>query len=185
MEKISLKHKIFLIVQFILIYGVVLTLINLILLNQELSEKLIIKTLIESVVVGISLGLGLPYLMKKLAPQMIKNVKTPELKETENIIMEGGANLFRNKLIAVGGKLFLSNKRLIFNSHKYNFQMGETSIRIEKIEKITLRKTGRIVDNGLRIETNDNLIFDFVVNDREKWVKKIHEQKNALKQPIL
>ena len=54
-----------------------------------------------------------------------------------------------------GGKLFLTNKRLIFKAHKYNLQTGETSIDLQKINSIQERKPARLVDNGLRIETTE------------------------------
>ncbi|WP_372755879.1 GRAM domain-containing protein [Labilibaculum sp.] len=59
--------------------------------------------------------------------------------------------------MAAGGKLFLTNKRLIFNTHKYNFQTGETSINLGDITAINKRKTSHIIDNELRIITKTSL----------------------------
>ena len=106
---------------------------------------------------------------------MLSKVKNPEMEEDENIIYEDGANLFSGTWVAVGGKLFLTNKRLIFNPHKYNFQKGETSIDLSEITEISKRKTSRIMDNGLRIVTKDNEKYDLVLNDRDEWFKQLEK----------
>ena len=104
---------------------------------------------------------------------MLSKLKTPEMEDDEIIIYEDGANLFSGTWVAVGGKLFLTNKRLIFNPHKYNFQKGETSINLSEITEISKRKTSRIVDNGLRVVTKDNAKYDLVLNDRDEWLKQL------------
>ena len=119
------------------------------------------------------MGIGFPYILKKLTPFFVKKVDTPILSEGEKIIFEEKANFFRNWWIATGGKLFLTNKRLIFNAHKYNFQTGETSIDLQKINSIKERKTARLVDNGLRIKTTENTEFDFVVDQRNEWIDRL------------
>nr|WP_240894672.1 GRAM domain-containing protein [Fodinibius halophilus] len=119
------------------------------------------------------MGVGFPYLLKKITPFLVKNVDTPILSEGEKIIIEQKANLFRNWWIATGGKLFLTNRRLIFSAHKYNFQQKETSIDLSKISSIKKRKTARLVDNGLRINTTENTEFDFVVDDRSEWIDRL------------
>lgn len=122
-------------------------------------------------------GIGFPFVMEKLAPKMLSKVKNPEMDENETIIYEDGASLFRGAWVTVGGKLFLTNKRLIFNSHKYNLQKGETSIDLNDITEISKRKTSRIVDNGLRIATKDNSKYDLVLNNRDEWVEQLQNKK--------
>ncbi len=121
-------------------------------------------------------GIGFPFIMERMASKMITKVNDPEMDENENILFEEGVSLFRGAL-AVGGKLFLTDKRLVFNSHKYNFQNGETSILLRDITEISKRKTMGIVDNGLRVRTKNDSKYDLVVNNRDKWFEQL-EKKN-------
>lgn len=129
---------------------------------------------------GILMGLGFPYLMEKFggkfASKLGKNIK-PELTPNELVEIEGPANLFRG-IEGVGGKLFLTNKKVIFKSHKMNIQKGQTDIEYNAITEIIKRKTAKLIDNGIRIKTNDGKEFDFVVNERDKWIEKINEKIN-------
>ena len=87
--------------------------------------------LFQGIFFGIFMGIGFPYITQKFGSKFIskigKNIK-PELTENENIEIEGPANLFRG-LEGVGGKLFITNKKLIFNSHEMNIQKGQTDIQ--------------------------------------------------------
>ncbi|MDQ3394316.1 MAG: GRAM domain-containing protein [Bacteroidota bacterium] len=111
---------------------------------------------------------------KKAASKFSKNIK-PELSENEQIEVEGPANLFRG-IEGVGGKIFLTNKKLIFKSHTINIQKGQTDIEYQSIKKIIERKTAKLIDNGIRILTTDGKEFDFVVNEREIWIEKLNEK---------
>lgn len=134
--------------------------------------------LFQGIFFGICMGIGFPYITQKFGSKFIskigKNIK-PELTENENIEIEGPANLFRG-LEGVGGKLFITNKKLIFNSHKMNIQKGQTDIPYENISEIIKRKTAKLIDNGIRIKTNDGNEFNFIVNEREQWIEKLNQK---------
>ena len=134
--------------------------------------------LFQGVFFGLFMGIGFPYVMDKFGKRFTscvgKNIK-PELTENEEVDVEGPANLFRG-MEGVGGKMFLTNKHIIFKSHKINIQSGQTTIPYEDISEISKRKTAKIIDNGIRIKTNDGKEFDFVVNEREKWLEKLNEK---------
>jgi len=134
--------------------------------------------LFQGIFFGIFMGIGLPYVTQKFGTKftskMGKNIK-PELTQDENVEIEGPANLFRG-MEGVGGKLFLTNKKVVFKSHKINIQKGQTDILYENITEIIKRKTAKIIDNGIRIKTNGGNEFDFVVNEREKWIEKLNEK---------
>lgn len=127
---------------------------------------------------GVFMGFGFPYVTEKFGTRFTskigKNIK-PELTQDEIIAIEGPANLFRG-IEGVGGKLFLTNKKVIFKSHKINIQKGQTDIHYDDINDVIKRKTVKLIDNGIRIKTNDAVEFDFVVNEREKWIKKLNEK---------
>ena len=130
---------------------------------------------------GLFIGLGLPFLTEKLGSKLIPELGksiAPDLIENEQIEFEGPANLFTG-IEGVGGKLFLTNKQLIFKSHKLNIQTGQTNIHYTEITQIIEIKTGKLVDNGIRVSTKDGKKFDFVVNDRANWMNKINEKVNS------
>ncbi|WP_211224033.1 GRAM domain-containing protein [Flavobacterium tegetincola] len=153
---------------------------SLYLLNDYFDEPIYNPTTlaIQGVAFGLFIGFGFPLLMKKYGKKSIhaagKTIEI-ELSENETIEYEGPANLFRG-VESVGGKLFLTNKKAIFKSHKLNIQTGQTDIDYSSIVEIVSRKTIGIVDNGIRIKTNDGKEFDFVVNDRENWLEKLGEK---------
>lgn len=146
------------------------------LLDEELANPY--KYLFQGTFFGFFMGIGFPFLFKKFEKGISSNLGknlTPKLDELENIEIQGPANLFRG-IEGVGGKLFLTNKKIIFKSHKINIQGGQTDIEYVNIESINKRKTAKLIDNGIRIITNDKKEFDFVVNDRDLWVKKMKER---------
>jgi hypothetical protein len=132
----------------------------------------------QGIFFGVSMGLVYPYLIEKFGTRFTskigENIK-PELTQDENIEIEGLANLFRG-MEGVGGKTFLTNKKMIFKSHKMNIQKGQTDIPYEDIQEIIRKKTAKIIDNRIRIKTNDGNEFDFVVNEREEWIEKLNEK---------
>ncbi len=132
----------------------------------------------QGIFFGISMGIGFPYVTQKFGTKFTskigKNIK-PDLTKHENIEVEGPANLFRG-IEGVGGKLFLTNKNIIFKSHKINIQSGQTNINYDEITEIIKRKTAKLIDNGIRIKTNQGNEFDLVVNEREKWIEKLNEK---------
>lgn len=134
----------------------------------------------QGIFFGVFMGIGFPYVMEKYGPRitskMGKNIQ-PELSTGESVEIEGPANLFR-EMEGVGGKLFLTNKNMIFKSHKLNIQTGQTDIPYENILEIVKRKTAKIIDNGIRIKTKDGKEYDFVVNERDYWMEKINEKIN-------
>ena len=143
------------------------------LINGGFSYSNLKSVLPPTLFYGLFMGVGFPFILKKLTPFLVKNIDTPILSEGEKIIFEEKANLFQNWWIAAGGKLFLTNKRLVFNAHKYNFQTGETSINLQEINSIKERKTAGLVDNGLRIKTTENTEFNFVVDQRSEWIDRL------------
>ena len=70
----------------------------------------------------------------------------------------------------------MTNKKLIFKSHKINIQKRQTNIEYSTIKEVVKRKTAKLVDNGIRIISNNGEEFDFVVNERDLWFEKINER---------
>lgn len=127
---------------------------------------------------GSFFGIGFAYLNEKVGNRFSSKIGSsiiPELIQNEEIEIEGPANLFRG-MEGVGGKIFLTNKKIIFKSHRINIQRGQTNIEYQNVKKIIERKTAKLINNGIRIITNDNKEYDFVVNERDLWVEKINKR---------
>lgn len=56
-----------------------------------------------------------------------------ELRPGETVIKEGVANL-QKRVETVGGKLWLTSQRLVFEAHKLNIQGGTTEIELSDIQ---------------------------------------------------
>jgi hypothetical protein len=126
---------------------------------------------------GLLFGFGFLYFMKRYSDKMLKKISVA-LNDGEVIEHEGAANLFRG-MEAVGGKLMLTNKRLVFKSHKLNIQSGETSLELGEINEVIPRKTAYLLNNGIRMMKVSGEHFDFVVYERQDWLSKINEALKA------
>lgn len=134
--------------------------------------------LFQGIFFGVVMGFGFPYAMQKFGTKYTSTLGKhiqPELTPYENIETEGAANLFCG-IEAVGGKLFLTNKKVVFKSHQLNIQKAQRNIPYEDILEISKRNTAKLIGNGIRIKTTDGNVFDFVVNQREKWLEKLNEK---------
>lgn len=144
------------------------------------EEKLysINSLIFQGLFFGIFFGIGFPYLGEKFAGKFSKKMGMkikPELALNEEIEIEGPANLFRG-IEGVGGKIFLTNKKMIFKSHHINVQKGQTDIEYSTIKELVKRKTAKLIDNRIRIIMNNGKEYDFVVNERDLWFEKITER---------
>ena len=101
-----------------------------------------------------------------------------QLSKNEVLIRKGLANHFKG-LEAVGGKLYLTNNRLIFKSHPFNIQTHIEKFPIDEIVDIGKRNTLGIVPNGFFIKMKDGRFEKFVVWDRSKWLAKIQDRLNS------
>ena len=88
----------------------------------------------------------------------------------ENILFDTPANHFKG-IEGVGGRLYLTNRRLIFKSHKLNIQNHQLSIDLSDIKQVDRYKMLGLVNNGLALTTIPDKTEKFVVEKIEKWVK--------------
>ena len=106
-----------------------------------------------------------------------------ELKQNEQIIKQGAANLQKG-LETVGGKLYLTNQRLVFEAHKINIQGDSTEINLSDIqssEKCWTKFLGFIplMPNSLAVYTKAGKEYRFVLFGRGAWAAAIDANKNA------
>lgn len=107
-----------------------------------------------------------------------------KLQEGENIIKKGGANL-SNVLNAKGGKLYLTNQRLIFIGHGMNIGNDAYTVNLSDIMYAKKAPTINImllfipVPNAIVIGTNNGKATKFTVTGRKKWLKEISNAVNS------
>lgn len=105
-----------------------------------------------------------------------------DLAPNETLIREGAANLQRG-LEAVGGRLFLTNRRLVFSSHALNIQTGRTEIPLADIRSVApcwTRFLGvPIAPNALAVRTPTDE-HRLVLFGRSKWAAAISSATSAL-----
>ena len=160
------KQRIIQMVFTALFYGLVLYFID--------KTQNIKSIIFQAVFFGIFFNLLFPWLLNKMFGKRIDTIK-PDLLNDETVEEEIFANLFRG-LEAIGGKIFLTNQRLIFKSHSFNFQKGQTNINYIDIDSVGKRKSAKLIDNGIRIITKQGAKYDFVVNDRNIELQKIQQK---------
>lgn len=100
-----------------------------------------------------------------------------ELRSGERIIKEGAANLQKN-IETVGGRLYLTNQRVVFESHKFNVQSGVTEIEIPSIQSSEPAWTKflgflPIFPNSLSVYTKQGKEYRFVLFGRGAWAAAI------------
>lgn len=105
------------------------------------------------------------------------------LRQGEQVVKEGSANLQKN-IETVGGKLYLTNQRLIFEAHKFNVQRGMTEIELSNIQALHpfwTRQWGLfpIFPNSLAVYTKHGEEYRFVLLGRSTWAVAIEAQRKA------
>ena len=105
-----------------------------------------------------------------------------ELQPGETVLREGPANLQRG-IETVGGKLWLTNARLVFRAHAFNVQTGETQIALDDVTGVKPCWTKflnvlPLAPNSLAA-TTEEAEFKFVLFGRKKWAVAITEARGA------
>jgi hypothetical protein len=167
-----------------LYFGIVMTIIFIFQNLQQhdnLTTKNIVITIVSGLLGGAVAGLLFGWLMGLFANSKLLTQGTKiDTAANEIIVFETGANHFKGAE-GVGGKLYLTNERLVFKSHKFNIQNHELSISLSDVDKVDRYKTLGIANNGLAVTTIHNTIEKFVVQQPEEWYNQLTE-KNGLQQ---
>jgi hypothetical protein len=106
-----------------------------------------------------------------------------EMLTDETIVKKGVANLQRGAE-TVGGKLFLTNQRIVFESHSFNIQNGATVIPLAEVGETEFRWTKflnliPVAPNSLAVFTNEGIEHRFVLFGRAAWREAIKKQQAA------
>ena len=129
--------------------------------------------LIAGPLCGLAFGLAMYFFVTS---KTVKKQTQIQMAEGEVIVHLGSANHFLNGE-AVGGKLYLLNDKLQFQSHGFNRQNHRLVIKLNQIQKISFFKSLGLIPNGIAISTTAGRTEKFVVNNRRLWKNKIETVK--------
>ena len=106
------------------------------------------------------------------------------LQPNDILVRKGVANMQRGAE-TVGGHLYLTNQRLRFESHSFNFQTGPSEIPLTEITSLKFcwsKFLNRfpIFPNSLAVMHADGSESSFVVHARKAWAQAIQTQLDAL-----
>jgi len=149
--------------------------ITMIIYNSVIKGGPTFRIIVSTVIGGVVAGLLFAWIMQYAAKRLFKKIIV-ETADNENIIKEGGANHFKGKE-GVGGKLVLTDKRLIFKSHKFNIQNHQDNFDLGQVEKLQATMTFKFLENGLTLELTNNDKHKFIVDEPTDWIEKIMNQK--------
>jgi hypothetical protein len=107
---------------------------------------------------------------------MRRTNKKIKLLPHETIVKEGQTNCLKC-LEGVSGRLYLTNIRLIFESHAFNIQIGVTSIPLSDMVRVepgwaTLLGIP-VVPKAIKVITKTKQTHNFVVQPRDEWISAI------------
>ena len=145
--------------------------------HSNLTIKEITISIISGLIGGTLSEFLFRWTMGLLGKHSMKDIKL-DTEPDERILFDTGANHLKG-VEGVGGKLYLTNKRLVFKSHKFNIQNHLLSINLSDIYKIERHKTLGLVNNGLTLTTKQNKTEKFAVQQIDEWLNELKE-KNIL-----
>ena len=120
---------------------------------------------------GVAFGVAIKRFLKvsMASPRLALDAVAAGFGVDETVVHHGPANHFKG-IEAVGGKLFLTNRRLVFRSHRFNVQTHEESYPLDGIVSAEPSRTLGLVPNGLLLQMRDGRRERFVVGGRSEWV---------------
>ena len=155
-------------------FGIIMAIFNILMdffISENHTTKQLIKSIIAGLIGGAVAGLLFGWLIGLFAKsKFVTRATKIETEPGENILFETPANHFKG-IEGVGGKLYLTNKRLVFKSHKLNIQQHQLSLLTKNIKSFNRYKTLGLVDNGLAIIIAEGKTEKFVVEQVEIWIK--------------
>ncbi len=99
------------------------------------------------------------------------------LDQNETILRTGQASLQRG-IETVGGTLYLTTSRLVFESHAFNVQRGATAIALSEVSSVVTCWTKflnliPLIPNSLSVRTSPGREYRFVLFGRDAWIAAI------------
>lgn len=126
----------------------------------------VISGLAGGLVAGFLFGWILGAFINSKQVEQSTQIKT---EDDETILFGSQANHLRG-IEAVGGKLYLTNKRLVFKSHNFNFKNEMLSIPRSDIVSLGSFKSLGFISNGLSVTLRDQKTEKFIVDRPQDWM---------------
>ena len=98
------------------------------------------------------------------------------LRDGEVVVKRVRVHLWRG-WEAVGGRLRVTNQRLLFDPQSINIQRAPLVIALSDVESVELAKSLRVVPNAVVVHTTAGESFKFSVGGRRKLIDLIDEQR--------
>jgi hypothetical protein len=103
------------------------------------------------------------------------------MRPNEQVMKDGAANLQKG-IETVGGRLYLTTERLVFEAHRLNVQGGVTELEladVESSEPCWTKFLGLIplFPNSLAVRTRAGREYRFVLYGRSAWAEAIDAQR--------
>jgi len=95
--------------------------------------------------------------------------------KNEEILADVAANLFRG-IEGVGGRLKITNRRILFEPHFFNLQKIPAEISLDDISVVSKRNTMFLIPNGMLIQTKAGVEYKFVLWGRENIISIIESR---------
>lgn len=148
--------------------------------TEELTTGSVLISILSGIIGGAVAGLLFPWLAGILLNMnYIKRSIEIKTLADENIVFHTSANHIMG-MEGVGGKLYLTNKRLVFKSHNLNIQKHELSIPLEEILQVNRYKSLGIINKGLIVTLSSGKEEKFIVEEASKWMEYLKQSKPAI-----
>jgi len=95
------------------------------------------------------------------------------------VLRAGNANHFRG-ILAVNGRLTLTDTHLTFRAGRLNLQSYEESYPLASVKAVEPRRGLAMVGDGLALLLEGDREERFVVFGRREWLREIQEARDAL-----
>jgi hypothetical protein len=144
-------------------------------LQDEYSFNSISRILVSSIAAGALSGFMYHFIMNLFKhSKFVKKSTAISLNENELIVLEKDANHFKG-IESVGGRMFVTNNRIVFKSHALNIQNHEVSFIWKDIKQVNRYKSLGLLNNGLELHLKNNKVEKFVVEHTEALFLEINK----------
>lgn len=152
--------------------------IEMLLTRTRLNSKEILKLIVPGILAAVCAGLLMFWFFTIFGKWVTGDIDHSKyldksipinLATNEALIYHSGANL-RFGLTSANGFLYLTNERLIFNSHQLKNKTQEFIIPLSTISKIEKLKSPDQTENGFLIHTSLHGESKFIVENVEEWL---------------
>lgn len=161
----------------VLLYGLIWTILWAMFRSIE-YDGFTMEILWMSALQGAVMGTIWAFAMKLLPSEPFKNVRL-DLEPDEILIKEGGAYLMKGKN-GDGGKLALTDRRLIYKESKYASRQSQHIFLLEEIRNLKVVKSWFLLKNELQFEY-EGLTQRFANDSPDQWISAIERQMDIVR----